>query len=334
MNKSVIRVLAVFLTIAVMAGIFYGCGNKKDNSGIYVDPTGESYITVQDVDTGDVLVGFTGEDGTIYAAYTDEHGNVLKDGETFPVNNYDGTMPYNDTTAVSVDSGDDSHNWAGEDVVTVSKDQTTASNTAESKNNSATTTKKADTTTTTEAESGYLAEKYQKLFASGAFYIEFSTEDEDMPDPVTAAIKNGSIYMKTKFENMNCTLIYQKDKDKLYMVLTDFRVYCKMPSDMMEDLDLSNFSNTSKVKKVETYEAVLGNRECQCETYYLADGTISTFYFYNGELVRMDQIFDDGTSTVMNVNKISSQVDDSLFELPKLFVPLDLSNFNLDDLGE
>ena len=331
MNKSVIRVLAVFLTIAVMAGVFYGCGSKKkDNSGIYVDPAGESYITVQDVDSSDVLVGFTGEDGTIYAAYTDENGNVLKDGETFPVNNYDGTMPYNDTTAVSVDSGDNSHNWAGDEVVTVPKEQT--SSTTKNNNTTEKTTNKADTATTTAAESGYLAEKYQKLFASGTFYIEFATDDKDMPDPVTAAIKNGNIYMKTKFENMNCTLIYQKKNDKLYMVLTDFRVYCKMPADMMEDLDLSNFSNSSKIKQVETYEAVLGNRECQCESYYMEDGTVSTFYFYNSELVRMDQIYDDGTSTVMNINKISSQVDDSLFELPKLFVPLDLSKLNLDDL--
>lgn len=329
MNKSVMRVLAVFLTIVVMAGIFYGCGNKKDNSGIYVDPAGESYITVQDVDSSDVLVGFTDKDGNIYAAYTDKDGNVLKDGETFPVNNYDGTMPYNDTTAVSVDSGDNSHNWAGEDVVTVSSTASTSGTTAP-KDNTNTTGK---TETTTKLDTELLAEKYKKLFASGAFYVEFSTEDEDMPEPVTAAVKNGNIYMKTKFENMNCTLIYQKNNDKLYMVLTDFRVYCKMPSDMMEDLDLSNFSSVSgKVKKTETYEAMLGNRECQCESYYFEDGTVSTFYFYNGELVRMDQIYDDGTSTVMNINKISSQVDDSLFVLPKLFVPLDLSKLNLDDL--
>lgn len=319
MKKGIFRVAAVFMTVFIIAGVFYGCGNKDDGNTV-TDPQGHTYLAIEGSD-GKTYAGVTGADGKLYAAKIDEKGNVEKDGDLYEVTGYTGTLPANDTTAVSVNESGDEYNYAGESVVT-DKDVTT------SKVASTKTTSGKTTSTTKPKETTLLAEKYKKLFASGTYYIEFSSEDID--SPVTAAIKGGNIYMQTKLEGMSCTMIYQQKKDNFYVVLNDYRVYCKMPSSMMDELDMANFATKSEVKDVTVYEATIGDRDCVCEAYELKDGGISTYYFYKDTLVRMDQIDKDGNTSVMNIIKISSSVSDSLFELPKGFIPFNLSKLDLD----
>lgn len=334
MKKSFLRVAAVFLTILTVAGVLYGCGGTKGpNEGIdtVTDKDGITYLAIVDSNDGHTLAGFTDKDGNIYAAETNESGEVLKDGTLYSVS-YTGEMPTNDTTAVDINESQNSdYNYAGQDVVTGT---TQTSQTTAAPDSSTTTQSTGSSTTkpaTTEPKEEYLAEKYKTLFQSQTYYVEFTTEDDLAPDPVTMAVKNGNIYMKTKFEDMDCTMLYQKKKDSIYIVLSDYHVYCKMPSSMLDDLDMSSFGDTSEVKDIEVSDVTLGNRDCRCETYTLSDGTVSSYYFYNGELVRLDQFSTDGETSIMNITKISSAVDDSLFELPKGYIPVNLSKLDLGD---
>lgn len=322
MRKGIFRVAAVFMTVFIIAGVFYGCGNKDGDGNTVTDPQGHTYLAIEGSD-GKTYAGVTDANGKLYAASIDDKGNVLKDGDLYEVTDYTGTLPSNDTTAVSVNESGDNYNYASESVVT-DKDASTSKVTQ-----SKTTSGKNDTTTKP-GKTSLLAEKYKKLFSSGTYYIEFSSDDID--SPVTAAIKNGNIYMQTKLEGMSCTMIYQKKKDNFYVVLNDYRVYCKMPSSMMDELDMANFATKSEVKDVTVYEATIGDRDCVCEAYELKDGGISTYYFYKDTLVRMDQVDKDGTTSVMNIIKISSSVSDSLFELPKGFIPFNLSKLDLDKM--
>lgn len=328
MRKGILRVAAVFMTVFIISGVFYGCNNTKEDSNTVTDPQGMTYLAIEGSD-GKTYAGVTDAAGKLYAAPIDEKGNVLKDGDLYEVTNYDGTLPTNDTTVVNVDDSRDNYNYASASVVT-DKDASTSKAKPESTKKNNTTNKNNSTTS---ANSELLAEKYKNLFASGTYYIEFSSDDMDAP--VAAAVKNGNIYMKTKLEGMNCTMIYQKEKDNIYVVLNDYRVYCKMPSSMLEELDMADFgSSNNAVKDVVVYEATIGDRDCRCEAYELKNGGTTTYYFHKGTLVRMDQIDNDGTSSVMNITKISSTVDDSIFELPKGFIPFNLSKLNLDDLGD
>lgn len=325
MRKGILRVAAVFMTVFIIAGVFYGCGNKGNDGNTVTDPQGVTYLAIEGSD-GKTYAGVTDANGKLYAAEIDEKGNVLKDGDLYEVDDYDGTLPANDTTAVSVNESQNGYNYASGEVVT-------DKNASTSKVNADKTTKASSTTTKSDKKT-LMADKYKKLFASGTYYIEFSTDSDDMKDPVTAAVKNGNIYMKTKLEGLNCTMIYQKAKDNVYIILNDYRVYCKMPSSMMDELDMADFSTKSEVKDVTVYEATIGDRDCVCESYENKDGSISTYYFYKNTLVRMDQIDKDGASSVMNINKISSAVPDSLFDLPKGFIPFNLSKLDLDKLSE
>lgn len=349
MKKSFMRVAAVFLTILTVAGVLYGCGGTKEpNEGIdtITDKNGITYLAIVDSNDGHTLAGVTDKDGNLYAAETDASGNVLSDGNLYSVS-YTGELPTNDTTAVSINESQSSDNYFADNaVVTDSKSTTDASaTTAASSQNTAegTTGKTTDATTkpqntsaaitapekTTAHGKTYLAEKYKTLFQSQTYYVEFYTDDDELtPYPVTMAIKNGNIYMKTKFEGMDCTMLYQKKKDSVYVVLSDYHVYCKVPSSMLDDLDVSDFGDTADVEKVRVSNVIIGERDCISEEYKLKDGSVSTYYFYNEELVRLDQISADGETSIMNITKISSSVDDSLFELPKGYIPVNLSKFD------
>lgn len=342
MKKSFFRIAAVFMTILTVAGVLYGCGGVKEpNEGIntVTDKEGITYLAIVDENDGHTLAGVTDKDGNLYAAEIDQSGNVISDGQLYSVG-YTGELPTNDTTAVSInESQNSSYNYADKDVVTGSTQ--TQSQTGTTAPAQTTTTEKNNgtggaqttnaTTSTTAKQETYLAEKYKTLFKSQTYYVEFTTDDDLAPDPVTMAVKNGNIYMKTKFEGMDCTMLYQKKKDSIYVILSDYHVYCKMPSSMMDDLDMSDFGDTSDVKDIDVSDVSLGDRDCRCETYTLKDGSISTYYFYNGELVRLDQISTDGETSIMNITKISSAVDDSLFELPKGYIPVNLSKLPIGD---
>lgn len=328
MKNGAKRVVAIFLTVLSVAVLLYGCGGGDDDSGNTVtDPEGITYLAIEGSD-GKTYAGVTDANGQLYAAKIDENGNVLKDEDVYVVDNYDGTLPTNDTTAVSVnESRSDDYNYTGNAV--------TSENQSTSKRKPTTTSKsttKGSSTSTTAKNDELMAEKYKKLFSSGTYYIEFTSDSMD--SPVTAAVKNENIYMKTTLEGMNCTMIYQKKKDSVYVVLNDYRVYCKMPSSMLDELDMTDFGNGSEVKDVTVYNARIGDRDCVCEAYQLKNGGISTYYFYNGTLVRMDQIDKDGSTSVMEVTKVSSSVDDSLFDLPKGYIPFNLSKLDLDGFGD
>ncbi len=334
MKKKILAMSATFVIISLIFCLFSGCDSKdNDDSLIVTDPDGITYLAIEN-QNGEIMAGVTDAQGNLYAAEIDENGNVLTDGKLYLVDSYTGTLPYNDTTVVSIEQAPEStHNFAQGDVVTDPQGTTTIIHLDDEDNT--TTTKSSGTDKTTGSSSGkneqtgLLAEKYKKLFASGCYYIEFTTEEEGMTDPITAAVKNGNIYMETVLEGMNCNMIYQKEKDAVYVVMTDYHVYCKMPSEMMNDLEMTSFGQTEAVKDVTVYNATIDGKECVCESYETETGDVSIYYFYNNDLVRIDQIGSDGSVGIMNVTKVSSTVDDSLFELPKAYVPINLSNMDM-----
>lgn len=339
MKNKVLTAASAIVILSVMLCFFSGCNDKKDedNSLTVTDPEGVTYLAIENQD-GEVMAGVTDAQGNLYAAEIDDDGNVLSDGKLYLVESYTGTLPHNDTTAVSINqSPQTTHNFAQGDVI-IDPDASTAvvylDDESDDKNSEKVTGSNDNTTSSgskgDSQKTELMAEKYKKLFASGSYYIEFTAEEENMREPITAAVKNGNIYMRTKLEGMNCNMIYQKEKDAVYVVMTDFRVYCKMPSDMMSELEMTSFGQTEKVKNATVYNAVIDGRDCICESYETESGDVSIYYFYEGDLVRMDQIGADGTVGIMNIIKVSSSVDDSLFELPKAYVPINLSNIPMD----
>lgn len=338
MKNKTLAMAAIFVTISLIFCFFTGCSNKnKDDSLTVTDPEGTTYLAIEN-QNGEIMAGVTDADGNLYAAEIDKDGNVLADGNLYPVEDYTGTLPHNETTVVNIQQAPQStHNFAGGEVVKDPSGTTEKIKLDNDKNSNKTTAASGNKTTKPSSDKDepadntdrLMAEKYQKLFASGNYYIEFTTEEEGMTEPITAAVKNGNIFMKTSLEGMNCNMIYQKEKDAVYVVMTDYRVYCKMPSDMMNELEMTAFAQIEEVEEVTVYNATIDGKECVCELYETKTGDVSIYYFYNKDLVRLDQMGADGSVGIMNITKVSSSVDDSLFELPKAYVPINLSSLDM-----
>ena len=319
------RKLIIFIAVVIVAlSVFCAKVMKKGNPQtlIVTDKDGITYLAIYDQNSN-LYAGITDGAGNLYAARMDENGEVVMDEAMYAVNNYSGTLPTNNTTAVAIQQTNPTdYDYVNVDVSKV-EEQTDST---------------TDVQSPSEAPSGaktHLADEYIKLFNSGTYYISFSTDDPDLPGNIQTAFKNGNIYMDTVIEDMACQVVYKKNENTGFIVIPDLRVYCILPDDIMAEMSDSNlsFNNDSGVVAVEEFSAVLGDRECKCEEYSYADGSKGTYYFYNNSLVRLDITESDGTTAVYNINSISSAVDDSLFERPKGLVRLNLSWLNMSLFG-
>lgn len=307
---SVILVaLSVFCAKVVKLG--------KPQTLTVTDKDGITYLAIYDQNSN-VYAGITDADGNLYAARVDENGEVVLDEAMYAVGSYDGTLPANNTTAVNIQQTNPTdYNYANADVSKVD----------ESTNN------QTDSPSEVPSEKKtYLADKYTKLFDSGTYYMSFSTDDPDLPGNIQTAFKNGNIYMDTTIEGMACSVVYKKSENSGFIAIPSMRMYCVLPDDLMAEMaDASMDLNAdSEAKSIDEFSAVLGERTCQCEEYTYENGSKRTYYFYNEDLVRLDIIEKDGTASIYNINSVSSDVDDSLFERPKGLMRINLSWLNLN----
>lgn len=348
-RRVVLCLLAVIVIgVSVVAYFLFGQKAPIDNGRVIVtDAKGQSYLAVVDEKSGETMVAMTDSSGNIVAAVTDKDGNV---GATAA--NLNGVVDKNDLptnyTGPSIDVSVNGSDYAG-------KVDTTASNNASStaanatsttqpnsenttsgsdkeptkNNNSQTTTKKNNDELT-----AYRIQEYQKIFAGGTFLMEFTNNDEEFGDtPVTMAIKNNDIYIETQIQSMACKMLYKSSAGKngtTYLIIDDFKKYCKMPEDLMsgEDMDVSKLvGNFSKKidRDITVSKVTVSGKELICESYVSADGTTVKYYFDGDTLVRRDDVAKDGTVTSTYISRITSDVPDSLFEIPKNYGYLNLS---------
>ena len=344
--KKIIRgiflgLLAV-VVIAVSVGAYYLFGQKGpgiDGKVIVTDAKGNSYLAVVDNKSGETMVAMTDEKGNVVAAVTDKDGNI---GATAA--NLNGVIDKNDFptnyTGPDIDVTVNGSDYTGSiDSTTQNNESTTNAGTTEKPSAENSTTKNNDQTTTTKKKSeeltAYRIEKYQKVFAGGTYLMEFTTNDPDLGEtPITAAVKNNNVYIKTKIQSMNCKMLYIAGSGgkagTTYLIIDDFKKYCKMPDDFMdgEDMNMGNLmGNVDKdiSKKITVSKVATSGKTLICESYKADDGTTVKYYFDNETLVRRDNVNKDGTVDSTFISRLTTDVPDSLFEIPKNYGYLNLS---------
>lgn len=186
------------------------------------------------------------------------------------------------------------------------------------------------TTSATDSTSNII--RYQKMFASGTYYMEFTTNDKDIGDtPIVAAAKNGNVLIKTSMEGLDCSMLYLANKDKTYLLIHNYKKYCSVPQSMLgDDFNMSSFNlmesfskdiNESAIKKD---KVSINGKTLDRESYTTADGATMRYYFEGGTLVRLDSESSDGNVETY-ISKVTSDVSDSTFEIPKNYGYLNLS---------
>lgn len=330
--KKIIRgvllgLLAVIVIgVSVLAYFLFGANKPKtDDKLIVTDGAGNSYLAVVD-EEGQTLVAVTDANGSIYAAATDSKGNV---GST--VANIDDVLKKEDLptnyTGQNFDVTANSNDYSGS-AESVPSTTAPASSTQNAQPSDASTSAPADEL------KAYRFEKYQQIFAGGTYLMQFTTNDEELGDtPITAAVKNGNIYIETKIQSMGCKMLYLagsgSKQGTTYLIIDDFKKYCKMPADLLgDDLDMTNMMGNfaSKTDREITVSKVnIGGKELICESYTDKDGTIVKYYFDGETLVRRDNENKDGTVETTYITRITSDVPDSLFQIPDNYGYLNLS---------
>lgn len=338
MKKIIRRItfcLLVVVAICIGVGIYWFTHEPDVPSmadTYFTDADGLTYLAVVDSE-GHTYAVVTDEDGNRYAAEFD--GNKI--GSTVGQINDDialDDVPTN-FTGEQIDITNDNR-FTGNVATTMPSLPNSTTNSSQSGKDDTTTTKKGDSDNPYRLEA-YRIEKYQKIFTSGTYLMEISTNDPEIGDmPVTMAIKNGNMYIKMAMNlessTVNCGMLYLKSKDTMYLIFDDWKKYCKMPEEALgEDMDmgamLDEMGSISDIgNKITVSQVEIDGQKLILESYNsTADGSTVNYYFDGETLVRKDNISQSGIVDSTYFNRITTNVPDSYFEIPSGYGYLNLN---------
>lgn len=346
--SAAMLVVTVIAILSIAKPDLFGRTPKQNDDPFFTDPAGTSYLAVELAD-GETYAATLDEDGKIYAAKILKDGSIgervadisdLVDAQQLPKNytgdpiedsqngdSYKGSVAsanVNGTGKATTETPTDPPTSAAKPVV--APDEAPSETPAEP-----TTEAPGKTPTTAEpARKAHKVDKYRSLFESGQFLIEFTTDEDALGDtPVTAAVKNGNLMMTASIQNWDIKVLYRAADDKTYLLIPNIKKYLLMPEDVLgDDLDMSEMVSDFAIKgdenAIETSTVTINDVPLVCETITEEDGLRTQYYFDGDTLVRMDIEQEDGSVERTYISRISSDVPDTLFEIPNGYAFLNL----------
>lgn len=341
-KRVVLCVFAVIIVaIAAAAAYLFVPRSAPDVNQTVTDASGNAYKVTKEGKENYAIV--TDASGHYWAAEVDKNGVV---GET--KKSLDGKASAEDIITTYSGPNVDYSNNVGEltgnpvEVVTTAPNATAqpgASTPSQQGSTTASSGSQNSATTNAASEQNLRITKYKEIFASGNYYIEFTTNDETLGDtPIVAAAKNGNVIIDTKIDNYTCKILYLANKDKTYLLLDNFKMYCEVPESLMgDDFDMADLNmGTSladkiNIKSIQTSTVNIDGKSYYCESSKTKKGEIR-FYFDGDSLVRFDtdSVDENGVKTTSSTyfSKITTDVPDSTFEIPSKYRYLNVSWLN------
>lgn len=280
--------------------------DKGENVTVPVEDASVEYVTDEN---GNQLLDENGEKVTILHYYVhdvDDEGNVVTNENKEPV-----TKEYvsNPSTTASAGSIEDMLN--GGEIPTVEVETMPEGTTVQ-------TTKRL------------YDKNFRDILASGKFYIEMIMKGNMDGIGYSAgyglAVSGDKSYMKTNVNLLgiiNMTIESIMRDNKIYLLSSKKKVYMEteMDTDMSgEMIDSSTIqealgSSTAVYQKTSVVKS--GKTTYICEEY-LDNGIVYKYYFDQSSevLKRIEYDTGDGTTIVMDINKIMKNPDSSYFEIP------------------
>lgn len=302
------------------------------------DPDGNSYLAVEDAD-GVTYAAVTDASGNIYAAEVQPDGYLgdlvgditdQVDIDTIP------TTATVTTTVASSESSDSSNGSNTDDATT-----TTSSSSSSDATTTTSSSSSSDSVTTTTASSSssdsayeYKIYMYQDILSSGEFILEFYTNDDDFNStPAKLATKNGDILMETTIDldskSYNCQMLYVASSNKTYLIMPDWSKYFDLPSDLLEDMDMTSlidsFAETIVIDDI-TVTTIVEDGVTYTQESYINDEGLEVKYIFDGdEWVRRETVEADGSVSITYIVQASGTVADSEVSIPSGYGYLNLS---------
>ena len=308
MKKILKRVFIGLLLIIVAAvaavWMLLSSGGKDIEDNIVTDAAGSTYRVHIEKDT-------------TYAIVTDENGNIWGadfDGDTVGNTRVPLDDKYNiddiptQFTGEHVDHTADINDYIGETPVPPVSGNNNQGNQQEQ--------------TDENKLEVYRIQKYQDILSGGTYMMSVTMiEDGVQEDPVTMAVKNGNLYVAMDMDGMTAKVIYMAQNKTMYMLIDFLKKYCEIPEDELQGMDMSAITSDFKINgigEVTASETEINGNKLICESYTDKDGALVSYYFdQNDMLVRRDYVYPDGKNETTLFSQISTEVDDSLFEIPK-----------------
>ena len=187
--------------------------------------------------------------------------------------------------------------------------------------------------------------------AVGSYQGELEIEDQlvttfkkDTVDPIlstgkytlaTTVISNGTSVPSTIMINgsdmsVDLTINLMLTKTSCRLLVLDGKCYLVIPSlKLYSDTTLvppASFTGTEKSEYVKSEYLENGGKTYVVETYKATDGSVSQYYFLEGEWKTVVKIAADGTSTTQRIDKFEAGVNEANFSL-KGYKESDLSKY-------
>ncbi len=174
----------------------------------------------------------------------------------------------------------------------------------------------------------YRMEKYRKIFASGTYLISCTETDAELGKvPMTIAVRGSDYAIDAKIKSFNVRILYLDKEKKTYLLLKDLRKYTVL-DDEFTGGDLGTVTTYFSDLGAEDLNASvvrIGGKNYNCESGKLKDGTEVRYLFDGDTLVRIDTVNSDGTVESTNITKLTGDVPDSMFRIPKGYGYIDLA---------
>lgn len=164
-----------------------------------------------------------------------------------------------------------------------------------------------------------------KVFSDGDYVLSLQGKTDlgegEEEATITMAVKGENIYMDVDATSGHLTVMY-KDNNT-YMVSHNDKMYVTMEgkdeSTFDDDMTLISKEDLNKMEAQEykTGKETIDGTEYEYEEYEDQDTVVIERYYFSGnDLKYIKSIDEDGEEELMKVIKLSSEVDDSIFEVP------------------
>lgn len=306
MKKSVAAILAL---VVLMTAVLFGCGKKEE------DNTPDTQTTVSNENTT------SAEEPTTQQSLAEKYPSQ--------------TSPDGSEEATSASSEAETTEKKPEQQETTKESSSVQSSTSPSLPSEKEDEDTSSPTTSAPSQSNngaYRIANCQKIFEAGTYKMTMYMDDSESGEPMPAKISvmNGNVYMGMEMDGLSAGMLYRADNDKCYMIIDIFNAYTDVSEDMMgEDFDLSEFTEQFKVNvsgEISVEKATFEGKPVTCESY--ADGKMRVKYYFDSKdnFVGTEKINSDGKVNKLVVEDFGTDVDPSVFEIPKGYIYLPLSS--------
>lgn len=158
----------------------------------------------------------------------------------------------------------------------------------------------------------------------GSYVMSMEQIGDEETGEITLAIKDGKMYMDATSDGERVSIIY---KDNVtYMISHAEKAYMEMQGKMEDEFDSMDFISDEDLEEIKSSEFKTGKETIDGVEYdyeeFNNEGT-ERYYFIGDDLKYIKQLDDEGEQTI-KINQLSSEVDDSLFEIPAGYSKLEM----------